>query len=146
MARWLALLLLPTLLLASVACGGGDDDDDTDGGDANDSSDERRTDSSGGSGTVKVDGKEYDLDLETCVLGKDQELTVIAGSLDGKAETFSASGIGNSVAIALRFGERGYIAAAQDMDVDGDNVSWKGDLIDPQDPGKPVDGEFEFEC
>src|SRR5262245_48276418 len=94
MARWLAMLLLSVFLVAFAACGGGDDDDDSgdDDSGSNDSSDDSRTDSSDGSGKLKVDGKEYDLDVETCELGKAQELTVIAASIKGERDgEFSAS-------------------------------------------------------
>jgi hypothetical protein len=149
MPRWLLLLPIPVLLLGVAACGGGDDDDDDDSGDSgsDDSSDERRTDSSSGTGSLTLDGKDYKLDVETCELGKDQNLTVVAASIEGERDSdFSASGVANLVAIGVRMGEKGYIAVGAEMKVNGGTMSWEGDLLDPMAPGKTVKGKFSVKC
>jgi len=146
--RWFALLALPVLMFAAAACGGDDDDDANPLSSNEDSSDEERTDSSNSSGKLKVDGKDYTLDLETCELGvTGGNLTVLAGKMEGEdGSDFSASGVGEAVAIAVRFGEQGYIAVGQDLDIDGKSVKWSGDLLDPTKPGAPVKGEFSMTC
>ena len=95
-----------------------------------------------------MDGRDYTLDMETCELGVTaSNLTVLAGKMEGvDGSDFSASGIGEAVAIAVRFGEKGYIAVGQDLDIDGKSVKWSGDLTDPTNPGKAVKGEFSMKC
>ena len=148
--RWFALVALPLLAFAAAACGGGGDDDD----EANplssneDSSDDERTDSSGSSGKLKVDGKDYTLDMETCELGvTGGNLTVLAAKMEGEdGSDFSASGVGEAVAIGVRFSDQAYMAVGQDLDINGKSVKWNGDLIDPSNPGKSVKGEFSMTC
>jgi hypothetical protein len=157
MARWLTLFLLPVLVLGLASCGGGDDDDDSgdDSGDdaatpedSGDDGDNGVTDSSDATGSLTIDGEEYTLDMQTCELSVGaSNLTAIAGTLDGESDAdFSASGIENAVAIAVRFGNGGYIAAGVEMDRDGSTVSWEGELYDPTNPAKQVEAEFSVEC
>lgn len=145
MARWLTLFVLSLLVLGLVACGGDDDDDDSS---SPASGDDGRTDSSNATGSLSVAGKDYTLDMQTCELSQGAgKLTVLAGTMKGEANSdFSASGIEKLVAIAVRFGERGYIAVGAEMTVDGKSVKWEGDLIDPANPGKTVKGKFSLKC
>lgn len=149
MARWLALLLFSLLVLGLASCGGGGGDDDTDDSSGSPAEgDGGRTDSSSGTGSLTVAGKDYTLDMQTCELSQGpSKLTVLAGSMKGEENSdFSASGIGNLVAIAVRFGETGYIAAGVEMTVDGKSAKWEGDLIEPMNPAKFVKGKFALRC
>lgn len=146
MARWLTLFVLPLLVLGLVSCGGGgDDDDDDSGGPADD--DGGRTDSSNATGSLSVAGKDYTLDMQTCELSQGpSKLTVFAGTMKNeKNSDFSASGIENMVAIAVRFGESGYLAVGAELAIDGKSVKWEGELTDPG-TGKSVKGKFSFKC
>jgi hypothetical protein len=147
MARWLTFVVLPLLVLGLASCGGGGDDDDDNSGDPS-HDDGGRTDSSNATGSLSVAGKDYTLDMQTCELSQGaSKLTVLAGTVRGeKNGDFSASGIEKTVAIAVRFGESGYIAVGAEMGIDGKSVKWEGDLTDPADPGKPVKGKFSLKC
>lgn len=162
MARWLTLFLLPVLVFGLASCGGDDDDGGDAGGpfgnsgddgggdsdDGDDGGDDGNTDSSNATGSLTIDGEEYTLDMQTCELSVGAaKLTAIAGTVEGEADSdFSASGIETGVAIAVRFGDSGYIAAGAELDRDGSSVSWEGELIDPTDPAKKVDAGFSVEC
>lgn len=147
MARWLTLFAVSLLVLGLVSCGGGGDDDGDDSG-SSAGGDGERTDSSNATGSLSVAGKDYTLDMQTCELSQgSNKLTVLAGTMKGEKDSdFSASGIEKVVAIAVRFGEGGYIAVGAEMAVDGTSVKWEGDLIDPANPGKPVKGKFSLKC
>ncbi len=162
MTRWLTLLALPILIAGVLSCGGDDDDtastntdddnqataaadDGYDYGDADSSSD---TDSSDATGSLRVAGKEYTVDMLTCELrlgpGK---LTVLAGTIKGEKDSdFSASGIDTVVALAVRFGQTGYIAAGAELEIDGKSVTWDGELTDPANPAKSAEGSFSVKC
>lgn len=147
MLRWFKVVVVPLVVVGLVSCGGGGGGDDDDGGNAT-QADSARTDSSNGTGTLSVAEKDYTLDVQTCELSKGpSKLTVLAGTVKGeKNSDFSASGIENTVAIAVRFGESGYIAVGAKMAVNGESVKWEGDLVDPANPGKSVRGKFSLRC
>ncbi|MBK9609854.1 hypothetical protein [Candidatus Amarobacter glycogenicus] len=150
MKRWFAVLLLPVMLLGIVACGGGDDDDDDDGGGGStNDTDDGRTDSSNATGTLAFDGKQYTMDMETCLISDGaSKLTVLAGKLKGgdALTDFSASGIEDLVAIAVTKGDKGYIAAGVKLKIDGKSVTFDGDVMDPAAPAKPLKLKFATKC
>ena len=148
MLGWLKIVGVPLVVVGLVSCGGDDGNDANDAGGNATEADSARTDSSNGTGTLSVAEKNYTLDMQTCELAQGaSKLTVLAGAMKGeKNSDFSASGIEDTVAIAVRFGETGYLAVGAKMNVNGKSMNWEGDLFDPSNPGKPVKGKFSLKC
>jgi|GEM_PF-4925985 len=161
-ARTAAVLFLGSALALTAACGGGGDDDDDDDdssggfGDSRNNNDDDDDDSgdealfgSGGGGTLKVDGKSYKVQLKSCILKHEASgnLTGWDGTLEGKkGSTFAGSGVGETVTVAISFDEKsGFLAQADGLDIDGRNVSWKGEGITLPD-SKSADIEFDLKC